>query len=348
VARDEEPEDDSMPGQDSFIDVICNMVGILITLVVVVGMRVSQMVIEPATEAAPAVAPSSADVEQLKTDLTEALRRRRQASDEIETALEQAQDMRLNASLVEARREQLTLVRAQVEQEIAERRARLDAESQQKFDVQRAIAEDQIRLNALTQEQISLLSASTEVEEIESVPTPLAKTVTGDEIHVRLKRGQLAVVPVDALLDEVQRRGGAYLRGGLEKRNEATDTYGPIDGFRLRLSVQRFVENVPSSALPGTPRRAAVVLQGVFLPTSEELGIPVDQALLPDSTFSAALRARRSAIGAVTVWVYPDSYSDLRTLKKAMWEAGVPLAVRPLAAEQPIIFSTLGSKSAAQ
>ena len=37
----EEPEDDSMPGQDSFIDVICNMVGILITLVVVVGMRVT-------------------------------------------------------------------------------------------------------------------------------------------------------------------------------------------------------------------------------------------------------------------------------------------------------------------
>jgi hypothetical protein len=48
------------------------------------------------------------------------------------------------------------------------------------------------------------------------------------------------------------------------------------------------------------------------------------------------------------VWVYPDSYGELRTLKKAMWEAGVPLAVRPLAKGQPIIFSTLGSKSAAQ
>jgi len=44
MRHDEDPEDDSMPGQDSFIDVICNMVGILITLVVVNGMRVSQMV----------------------------------------------------------------------------------------------------------------------------------------------------------------------------------------------------------------------------------------------------------------------------------------------------------------
>jgi hypothetical protein len=91
-----------------------------------------------------------------------------------------------------------------------------------------------------------------------------------------------------------------------------------------------------------------MVLQGVFLPTSDDLGVAVDQALLPNSAFSTALRARRTSVGAVTVWVYPDSYGELRTLKKAMWEAGVPLAVRPLGENQPIIFSTLGSKSAAQ
>ena len=90
------------------------------------------------------------------------------------------------------------------------------------------------------------------------------------------------------------------------------------------------------------------MLQGVFLPTSDDIGMPLEQALLPSSPFSQALRARRSAVGAVTAWVYPDSYAELRSLKKAMWEAGVPLAVRPLADGQPIIFSTLGSKSAAQ
>ena len=104
------------------------------------------------------------------------------------------------------------------------------------------------------QEQISLMGATEEVEEIESVPTPLAKTVTGDEIHVRLRHGQLAVVPVDALLDEVEQRGGSYFRGGLAQRNEATDTYGPIDGFRLRLSVQRTRRD---GATVGTSRHAA-------------------------------------------------------------------------------------------
>ena len=35
-------DDDSMPGQDSFIDVVCNMVGILIVLVMIVGVRASR------------------------------------------------------------------------------------------------------------------------------------------------------------------------------------------------------------------------------------------------------------------------------------------------------------------
>jgi hypothetical protein len=350
MRHSEEEDDDSMPGQDSFVDVICNMVGILITLVVVVGIRVSQVVIEPPTEVTPVAAQSVSPekLAELKTKLTEAIRARRAAEDEIETAILQARDMRANAELVEMRRAQLTLVRAQVEQSIAERRAELDADAQKQFDAQRQIAESQIKLQALTQEQVSLLSIPESVEEIETVPTPLAKTVTGDEIHVRLKQGQLAVIPVDMLLGEVEARGGSYLRGGLAQRNEASDTYGPIDGFRLRLSVQRYEEELPAGMPAGAPKRAAVVLQGVFLPTADDIGIPVDQALLPTSAFSGALRARRSAVGAVTVWVYPDSYGELRTLKKAMWEAGVPLAVRPLAKGQPIIFSTLGSKSAAQ
>ena len=239
--RHDEPEDDSMPGQDSFIDVICNMVGILITLVVVVGMRVSQMVIEPPTKLTPAVHSSVAgNAAELQAELNRVLAMRRDAAAEIETAMLQVEDMRLNASLVEARREQLSLARAQVEQSIAERRAKLDAEAREQFDAQREIAEAQIRLNALTQEQLSLLSAATEVEEVETVPTPMAKTVTGDEIHIRLRRGQLAVIPVDELLEEVRVRGGSYLRGGLAQRDAAMDTYGPIDGFRLRLSASEF------------------------------------------------------------------------------------------------------------
>ena len=47
-----EVEADQMPGQDSFLDVITNIVGILILLVLVVGLRTSHSVRE-ASENAP-------------------------------------------------------------------------------------------------------------------------------------------------------------------------------------------------------------------------------------------------------------------------------------------------------
>jgi hypothetical protein len=156
------------------------------------------------------------------------------------------------------------------------------------------------------------------------------------------------VVPVDALLEEVHRRGGDYLRNGLRQRDEAVDVFGPIDGFRMQLSVEKFTTSLPGESLLTSPQRSTVLLQGVFMPTSDDIGQTLEQALLPASPFMQALRARRASSPTVTAWVYPDSYAELRTLKRALWEAGVPLAVRPLANGQPIIFSTAGTKSAAQ
>ncbi|RIK75564.1 MAG: hypothetical protein DCC67_15130 [Planctomycetota bacterium] len=250
--------------------------------------------------------------------------------------------------MTDARRQQLALVKAAVEQDIEARREQLDEAGRRQFDVQRDIAAAEIKLHELEQQRMAVLAEPADVQEVECVPTPLARTVTGEEVHARLKHGQLAVVPVDDLLAEVERRGAHYLRNNLRERNQAEDVFGPIEGFRMRLSVAR----LEPAALPGTPaaasERSQLVLQGVFLPTADQLGQPVEQALLPTSPFMNAIRAKRGSSPAVVVWVYPDSYGELRTIKRAMWEAGVPLAIRPLAESQPIIFSTLGTRAAAQ
>ncbi len=341
-------DDDAMPGQDSFIDVVCNMVGILIVLVMIVGVRASSADTPP-DGAKPHAAGNGAESNvAAAAELAEAQRRAERAMEEIAAAANQVADLSVQGALIEARREQLSLVRAAVEQDIQERRAKLDADGQRQFDVQRDIAAAEIKLNQLTQEQVSLLAESTEVEEIECVPTPLAKTVTGEEIHVRLKRGQLAVVPADELMNEVQRRGADHLRNGLRSRNEAEDVFGPIDGFRMRLSIERYSTALPGASPLNSAEPMEIVMQGVFTPVTDDVGQPLDQALLPNSAFMRALRAKRRAAPAVTVWVYPDSYGELRLLKRAMWDAGAPMAVRPLPHGQPIVFSTAGSKSAAQ
>ncbi len=352
-------DDDSMAGQDSFIDVICNMVGILIVLVTIVGMRTSQAPAEfyaAAAKAAVASANSKAapvdptEVAKLKNQLDDAVRQARAAEDEVKTALVQAVDLRRESQIVDAQRQGLLQARTIVEQQIAERRSKLDAVGQRQFDVQRKITESQVRLHELTQEQVSLLAEPAKVEEVQCVPTPLAKTVNGDdrELHVRIKQGQLAIVPTQALLDELVAHGGDYLRSGLSQRQEAQDTYGPIDGFRMRFSVERYEELLPGAS-PLTPlRRTGVVQTAVFLPTADSIGQAMEQALLPDSRFMQTLRTKRSAAPAVVAWVYPDSYAELRSLKKALWELSVPLAVRPLTPGQPIVFSTEGSRAEAQ
>jgi hypothetical protein len=347
-------EDDALPGQDSFIDVVCNMVGILIVLVMIVGVRASSADTPPVIAAKATVASATAKRRQgtdAKTlaELNETANRAAEAEREINTAVQQVADMAVQSALIDARRQELSILQAAIEQQIAERRDKLDGVGKRQFDAQREIAANEIKLHQLTQEQLTLVSQSSAVEEIECVPTPLAKEVTGEEIHVRLRRGQLAVVPAEALMEEVKLRGADYLRNGLRDRNQAEDVFGPIDGFRMRMSAQRIeAEVIPGQSPLTAPERSTVVLQGVFLPTADNIGQPVEQALLPDSSFMRALRSKRSTAPAVTVWVYPDSYTELRSLKKAMWEAGVPMAVRPLADGQPIIFSTAGTRSAAQ
>jgi len=341
--------DDELPGQDSFLDIVANMVGILIILVMVVGVRASQVAALPRSEQTSAGRSASVgDVEELKEELNEAVRSALNEKQSIEQSILRAVNLRQEAELADAKRLELKMLQTAIEKNISDRRGRLDLVKQEEFDVQRQIVQAQIELDQLTQEQLSLLDAPSEVEEIESVPTPLAKEVTGDEIHVRLKHGLLAIVPVKPLLAEVEHRGLDYLRRGLRENDAAADVYGPIDGFRLRLFLEVLTDG-PATASPlvGGAKRTMVQM-GEFLPTADELGQPVEQAMLPDSTLMRLLRARRSAQPALVVWAYPDSYSKLGTIKRTLWELGAPLAVRPLDMDQRIIFSSHGTKSSAQ
>jgi BMFP domain-containing protein YqiC len=355
----QDDHDDSMPAQDSFIDVVCNMVGVLIILVLIMGMRGADVVapriaasVKAAKEHGQSAVVADQTIEpgvpQSQVELAAAVRAASEIHKDIQEVVAQAVDLRVQAELTAARRQQLSVVQAAVERDVEQRRAQLDAVGREQFDVQRQIVAAEIELHELTQQQLAAIPIAAEIEEVECVPTPIARTVDGEEIHVRLRHGQLAVVPVDALLDEVRRRGGDHLRSSLQHRDEAEDVFGPIDGFRMRLTIERYTTSLPGTSLLASPEKSAVLLQGVFLPVSDELGEAVEQALLPDSRFMQSLRGKRAVSPTVTVWVYPDSYSDLRTLKRALWEAGVPMAVRPLSNGQPITFSTAGSKSAAQ
>ncbi|RIK75565.1 MAG: hypothetical protein DCC67_15135 [Planctomycetota bacterium] len=59
--------DEGMAGQDSFIDVVCNMVGILIVLVMIVGVRATRSA--TASPTPPIAAPAAVDQQQVRQRL---------------------------------------------------------------------------------------------------------------------------------------------------------------------------------------------------------------------------------------------------------------------------------------
>ena len=113
---------DDMPGQDSFLDVVANIVGILIILVMVVGVRAANTPSEvpPSDMTARAAENSRLHAKSLITDL-----------DALE---EQAFLLQGDVAARRLEREQLDMLAVAAEKELENRRERLDADAQRDFD----------------------------------------------------------------------------------------------------------------------------------------------------------------------------------------------------------------------
>ncbi len=331
-----------IPGQDSFLDVITNIVGILILLVLVVGMRTTRSVASAANAGDPSLAPPFADDEHVAAARRAAAARRQDVSELARRAV----DVHAEWQLREQERAFLTTFVASAEREVDEHRTELSTERQRDFDVRRQLIDAQQQLDDLGREQISLLSQEPETEVVESLPTPLAKIVSGQELHLRLAYGLVAVVPFDELEKELEThldRNAWRLR----EQGAMDGTVGPMNGFRLRYRIQLAQVSIPtpngSNDVRTVPR-----FRVDFIPTSPKIGEPVDQAVLPASEFRRTLKRFSPTNTTVTIWTYPDSFQAFRQLKKALFDLGYSSAGRPLPEGVLIGGSPTGTRSAAQ
>lgn len=351
-------EDDGLPGQDSFLDVIANIVGILILLVMVVGVRASrsavaldnaiQKNVSPSVQPVDFVEPTEFSPEvELRAEIEESAKQIFTVRSEIEGLAQRVANLASEAERQDAERLQLNMHRAIVENDLKRRRELLDDEKQQEFDVQHQIVQSQIELDQLTREQLALASAPAVVEEVECVSTPLAKTVNGKEIHLRLIGGRVSIVPVEELMNEIYGRVD-MIRSALRGQSQVSETFGPINGYRLRIRLAKQASRSFGAALPGQSPQVHIGQEITFLPVSEDIGQTVEQALLPGSTLQTHLQSHRREATPVTVWVYTDSFDEFRVLKRALWEMDFPIAVRPKSPGEHIGASPHGTKSAAQ
>jgi hypothetical protein len=337
--RHAEIETDQMPGQDSFLDVITNIVGILILLVLVVGVRTSRSVSQA----------SDAEIRNAVTDdeLQAAVRAAVNAQHDVRELVERSVNVHDEVLLKEREREYLGTYVAAGEEEIAELRSKLSQQQQRDFDLRQQLSSAQHTLDGLTREQIAILSETPEVEAVTSLPTPLAETVTGNELHLRLADGAVSVIPLDELLKEFKRDAheNAWRLG---EQASFVSTVGPVDGYELRYRLQK--QQFALRSKSGIEQRGTAVrlVKWELVPALAQVGEPVDQSLRPNGDLRRCL-ARNSPVGTtVTIWTYPDSFGEFRKLKKALFDLGYATAARPLPQGILIGGSPNGSRSAAQ
>ena len=214
-------------GSDSFLDIIANMVGIMIILVMVVGLRVRHSV-EPApppVDAEAILSPVNAEAGRLEVDLNKLVGEMKKIAELADVKYEE--------------RSRLALYSAAKDAELKERKSELVSGEREGFDVQQAMVIEQQRLNELERALLFLAETSNpESVKIKTYPTPLSRTVYGREAHFQLLGGKIVYVPLNELVEEVKRQVQKKMYR-LNEFDEITETVGPVGGFRLRYSLEK-------------------------------------------------------------------------------------------------------------
>jgi hypothetical protein len=325
---------------DSFLDIVASVVSILIILFMMTGVKIKNTPVDLAAGLSSAAAKTGVE---LAGDLA-AERTMRQ---EVLKTARQVQEVQSEALLRQQERDMLATAVAAIQRETLGKKEQLSAKSQQDTELDRAILDARLRLSDLQSQRRTIESAPAAPLAIESYPTPLSHEVEGHEIHFQLRRGRLALIPLDKLIEDFKTDAQSKV-SNLRDLPEMTETVGPEGGFRMRYSLER-VDTPPEEALKTRHGGSYVRFKRwTLIPSSDDLGETLDEALRPDSRFHQVLGNPRTKDSTITIWVYPDSFDAFRVLRKELYRTGFPVAGRPLAEGKPIAGSPEGSKSTAE
>lgn len=312
-------------GEDSFLDTIANLVGILIILVVLIGGKTTV----EAENQRRAIADKAITEEELQP-VAEAQRLQQAVFQDQEQLKKYAFETEYRRLERDKLLEQAIILR----EEIANRLAQVDEKQREQIEKSRDIARLQSELGDI-QDQLNRTKepAKTKIV-LEHLPTPMAKTVFSREMHLRLKDGKVTVIPWDRLVATLKEHAPLAARRSASKKI-LEDKLGPINGFILFYRM---------SAIPGGFELEHFEIDV----TPQNKGESLADSLKTGGLLRGELSSRVPAETVVTVWVYPDSFDQFRDLKTALYREGFLTAARPMPNDIRIGASPRGTRSSAQ
>jgi hypothetical protein len=326
------PQDISSAGQDSFLDVVTNIVGILIILVMVVGGRVQQIVLTAPPATSSRVQGLEEEVELL--DQKVAL-----AESEVHELAVQGRTVATAAAFAGEARLQLATAVSAATLEVERVKQETDVVKVKAAEsaARRKELEAEVERCTLEAEGLAHMPATT--KEVLAYPTPVGRTVNGEEIHFRLGEGRIAFIPIEDLFELAKSQTRRH-SGSLAEMASRIESVGPVQGFSLDYVIEAKVDQ----------SRGQVLIRSrewVVRPVGTGAGETSEEALSPHSKFRLILAAVTPET-TVTLWCYPDSFDVYRKVREELHRQGIPAACRPMPEGAPIGGSTEGSKSVVQ
>jgi hypothetical protein len=324
-------------GQDSFLDLVSNIVSILIILVMVAGIRAQY---SSANAEGVADAQMLADLEEKYCNMQEKKETAALLRMDVEELHFQsevlAEQIFLQSREFDTLFNLMTSMRAGIELAAEEKSQTF----KEKIEYQRQFLETNAKLEQIDKAKTYYRQIRPKATVVENIPTPLSRTVETKEVHFRLLGGKIVHVPFDELL--MQLRGHIIEdRNRYSKQGVSVGKVGPVENFELGFLV---TTDVPMPGGYGIGLQYAEVL-----PMFEPLGQPLRQALSsPQSEFRRKLSAFQKSIYTVTVWIYPDSFEEYQELKQFLQKQGYSVAARPMVMGHTIGMSPYGTKSSTQ
>jgi hypothetical protein len=358
-------------GSDSFLDVLANMVGILIILIVIAGVRAGSEPMPSVQEIMAEIRRTSgvvptaettalgADPSTATTSAGEVVPEAENASPPPEVADKRAAleaELAALAAKSNQRAEELEFaatkeaelqrLRETEEERIARKTTLLTEVRQRTEQASVALLVNKDRLTGLLAESEQVAASGGKVEKIVHRTTPISQEVSGNELHFRLAEQKVAVIPLDGLLERLKSQVERQ-KQTLQHVRSHQGSVGPVEGFQLQYLIERQAASQFDEIRHGPGVFRIGVSAWKLIPEPDLDAETADQALRRNSRFAAALRAAPPD-ATITLWVYPDSFALFRRLQAAAHAEGFTVAARPLPQGVPIAGSPSGSRSAGQ
>ncbi len=340
---DGDSEDDFGHGDDSFLDIVANLVGVMIILVVVLGVQSSKFVKASLDKTA---------ADEIHKTLAEPTRVAEAYLQEVQKHEKELALYGMETQYREIERNKVLENNLILKEKINQLTASLDESRKQQienFQVVTELEQKRNQLSIVLNDALSVANSENNAPIVlQHLPTPMARTVFTKELHLMVKQGRIAVIPWDPLVDALKKRVSNMVNSSSSSRKDRIrDQLGPIDGFIMEFSLVR-KRGLMSNGYAQSIGELLSLEKFEIDATDEVVFESVAQAMSDGGRLAIELTRYNARDIVPTAWVYPDSFDAYRELKDVLFQRGFLSAARPIPEGVRIGAAPTGTKSVAQ